>query len=89
MTDIQKSGLLKQIILAAQAANEKMALAHGVEKKPIVIKLGPLTNYETGTEYQKDLTVNDLGNIVNVCDECKVDGIVTTNTSSEHDGIPE
>lgn len=65
-----------------------MALKHKVTKKPIVIKLGPLSYFsKLEDERQKDLSYKDLENIVDTCISSKVDGIVTTNTSQEHIGI--
>ena len=89
VTYIQKGWWLKEMIQSSQLANEKMALAHRVAKKPIVVKIWPLTSYPEDHEKQQDLTIEDLEHIVDVCITCKVDGIVTTNTAKEHIGIPK
>lgn len=74
--------LLKAIIKAAQKANEETARAQpDREKKPIVVKVGPMGS--------GDLSEETLKMIVEVCSELGVDGITATNTSRDHDIVTD
>jgi dihydroorotate dehydrogenase len=72
-----------------QDTNERMALCHNIPKKPIVIKISPLSSYEDGDPRQADLSLEALEFIMDICLEKKVDGVTATNTTKEHIGIPE
>lgn len=54
------------------------------EKKSIIVKIAPLTQYGESSKKIKDLSLEWLDIIARVCSEVWVDAVTATNTSQEH-----
>ncbi len=71
---LQKKEYLKNILIRLQDQTETLAEQYGI-KKPLLIKIAP------------DLTDEELDDILDICLELEIDGIVAVNTTTSREGL--
>ena len=74
---LQKKEYLENIIIRLQDEMKTLAKQHNItKKKPLLIKIAP------------DLTQKELDDVLDVCIESKIDGIVAVNTTTSRENVP-
>ncbi len=75
LRELQKKKYFEDFVVALQREAVELAAQNSIKKKPILIKIAP------------DITEEDLNNLLEVCLEQKIDGIVAVNTTVSRDGL--
>ncbi len=75
LRELQKKEYLKNIIIRLQDEIKALAKKHGTNKKPLLIKIAP------------DLAKEELDDILDICLELEIDGIVAVNTTTSREGL--
>lgn len=75
LRSLQDRGALSELLGALQATSGELAADAGRERTPLLLKVAP------------DLTDDALAELLEVCDEHEVAGIIATNTTLSRDGI--
>ena len=75
LRELQGGDYLGQLLGALVAENEKLAVAHGIAKRPLFIKIAP------------DLSLEELDEILTAVQDNKIDAIIATNTTIARDGL--
>lgn len=73
LRSLQDAGQLRELLVALR--NEALALGNGAEPKPILVKIAP------------DLSLEAIDELLDVCTETKIAGIIATNTTLSRDGL--
>lgn len=87
---MQKWEKLKNLLKQLQEHNKLLATRLWMERKTLLVKLAPLTQYEDEPKSLKikDLTMEDLEIMINVLNDTKngerIDWVTATNTTQEH-----
>lgn len=84
VTSMQQEIVLHKLLTKIKNHNKKLALRYWCERKTILVKIAPLTKNEDNPEDIKDLTIEWLELIANVCNDVWIDWVTATNTSQEH-----
>ncbi|MCK5084033.1 MAG: quinone-dependent dihydroorotate dehydrogenase [Candidatus Pacebacteria bacterium] len=74
LRELQKKEYLKNILIRLQEEIEALTEQYGT-KKPLLIKIAP------------DLTEEELDDILDICLELEIDGIVAVNTTTSREGL--
>ena len=83
MSHLQDSKSLEILLAAVNQKNESLARMYKKNKKPIVVKISPLTDFPDEPGRLKDITLQQLQDTVDVCIAQKVNGITAVNTTRE------
>lgn len=75
LRDLQNKEPLAELLQHLQDINDEMARHKSAERRPILLKIAP------------DITNGQLDDILEVIDDCRIDGIIATNTTIERDGL--
>src|SRR5262249_8469195 len=75
LRELQERGPLTALLRALAERNRELAAQHGIEPKPILLKIAP------------DLTEHQVAAIVEMTQEVPVAGLVATNTTVSRDGL--
>ena len=75
LRELQKKEYLKNILIRLQDETRALAKKYNIDKKPLLIKIAP------------DLTEEELNDILDICLELKIDGIVAVNTTTSREGL--
>lgn len=75
LRELQKKEYLKNILILLQEEISKLSEQHRTIKKPLLIKIAP------------DLTREELNDILDICLELKISGIVAVNTTISREGL--
>lgn len=75
LRSLQNREPLTRLLSHLQELNTQLAAELGVDRKPILLKIAP------------DITEGMLDDILDVLQECELDGIIATNTTIERDGL--
>lgn len=82
--DLQSNGQqLNKLLGTIQDKNKELAYISKKEKKPIIVKISPITDYEGQPEKIKDITLSQLKDIVDICKQQQIEGITAVNTTKE------
>ncbi len=87
VTNMQQEQILKDLLIKIEDRNKLLSIRNWCERKTIIVKIAPLTkfeNYSDNKPFIKDLTLEWLEIIANVCNEVWIDWVTATNTSQEH-----
>jgi dihydroorotate dehydrogenase len=84
VTNMQQEEKLTKLLTKVNEFNEKLALQNNCERKTILVKIAPLSKNLDKPELIKDLTIEWLEIIANVCNNVWIDWVTATNTSQEH-----
>lgn len=75
LRELQDKKPLTDILKKLKRENTKIAKNHGVDEKPILLKIAP------------DLTNNQLLDIISIVASTKIDGVIATNTTISRKGL--
>jgi dihydroorotate dehydrogenase len=75
LRELQERGPLTALLQALSGRNRELAAEHGIEPKPILLKIAP------------DLSEQQVADIVEMTQEVPVAGLVATNTTVSRDGL--
>jgi len=75
LRELQTKKYFEDFVIALQEEAMKLADRNGIRKKPILIKIAP------------DIGKEDLDNLLDVCLDQKIEGIVAVNTTVSRDGL--
>ena len=75
LRNLQKKEYLKNIIICLQDEIEKLRVLHRTNRKPLLIKIAP------------DLSEEELNDILDICLEVNISGIVAVNTTTSRRGL--
>lgn len=75
LRELQTKKYFENFVIALQEEASKLADCNGIKKKPILIKIAP------------EITKEDLDNLLGVCLDQKIEGIVAVNTTIGRDGL--
>lgn len=75
LRELQTKKYFEDFVIALQNAAIRLADQYGIKKKPILIKIAP------------DIAKIDLDNLVDVCLDQKIEGLVAVNTTISREGL--
>lgn len=75
LRDLQSAAQLHPLLDALRGENDRLAAQHAVSPRPIFVKIAP------------DIDDTELGALVSVAAECKVGGLIATNTTTQRPGL--
>ena len=75
LRDLQSRGPLMQILGRLQSVNAELADQGQSARKPLLVKIAP------------DLTFSAIDEVLDVVEECGIDGVVATNTTISREGL--
>lgn len=77
LRQLQGDKYLGELLGALVNENTSLASTHHTQKKPILVKIAP------------DLSANELDQMLKIILENKVDGVIATNTTTDHEGLKD
>ncbi len=77
LRELQGGDYLGNLLGILQAENGRLAQKHGIEKRPLLVKIAP------------DLTTAELDSILQTIRDTHIDGIIATNTTLSREGLTD
>lgn len=75
LRDLQQRGPLLELLQGLQALNQKLAMQRNTSPRPLLVKISP------------DLSDQALDDILAITQQCKISGIIASNTTLERDNL--